>query len=1214
MAMTNTTLLKTPSAIDLSKHGVIEAHAGTGKTYTIVHFVLRILSEKVNAKGERIHIRNILLVTYTDKAAGDLKKRIREGLVKAIAEAGQGSDLSTHLSDCLNNLHEALIGTIHSVCLRILRTWPFETGVQFQTKQCAEDDGLSDAFYHIVRTDWQQRDGDDAKVIALLQENGMEIKEDHVKLIKDLAKQLLNDKCAMVDAEKLIGFTDSKSFLEHQGEAEARCAEINEEFFTGYLERWIQRLEVFTGSTGIDEKSLGLILGKIAALNVCMAQRDFLDEEWILPKKFGKDLMIDGHRTFFRKNKPLVLAYEAQMKKDLKAAEKRLKFAKGAVETPYNAALTALIAGTAQKVAKRWQQVKLEEGFITFQDMLRLTHCAVKENPTLVMQLRERLAYGIIDEFQDTSVLQWEIFKEIFVGDLRQDPSRLYIVGDPKQSIYAFQGADVSSYAKAKREVLDHDGKLYGLIENYRSIPQLIECYNSILNCPIQDDWFLHGDISYQDDGVNAKVAQAPDRKQATPDTVFPTVQVIQVSGGAEARRDKLSEHISTIIRAMVNKSVSVPEGPEWKPHVLRYEDFAVIVENHNNAEPVLAKLAEDGIPAVKYKLSGVYQSSMSRQVCTLLKALDPAGRNAAKRTAALLTSFFEKHPVSLDQAKDLEPSAPEMRMMEKWEAIIQMRRWSQLFASIIKDTKVETRLVRLSDGERQLCDLDQVVDHCIECLVQRNWTLTELTEHLGQLLEESSNAGEDEANLHSLATAQSAVKVLTMHASKGLEFPVVFLVLATSEDTVKPPCLRRWNDSEGKLHLVPETSEWPMVTDEAETERRQERRRKLYVALTRPQVTLFVPQYFNADGELTSGIGGEADLSPRLQELLDDQRQRQQEAEQAGTDYKPKLSVFNEAQWLAMDPQKPKESNDHLDPAWSVETDPAWVASYRDLKDRLRALGMQDRRSLQTSYTELSHELENERELGPSEENSEPEPDEEFESSDLPRGKDTGDALHLVLEECVEAPDWNEVPIRERLKEHLERNRVLKRLDSDEEIEKALNAAERMVKKAMEFSYDMGAPWGKFSLAALKANPNIGNCRAELEFQLAHSPDWLHGFMDVVFRVRDESNPRHPWRYHVLDWKTNSLPKYNLAHIGASVKKSHYDLQAQVYAHALHRFLEGLLQSDYDPKSNLGTAVYVYLRGFELHDELVVHVHEANSVKDADYVSRIIANWKEKR
>jgi len=1207
-------ILQSPGEVDLNRNGVIEAHAGTGKTYTIVQLVLRLLRGESNHGRAPLHIRHLLLVTYTDKAAGELKTRIREGLVSAINEASGANEilLAAHLSDCLNNMHEAMIGTIHSVSLRILRAWPFDTGVQFQTTQCSDADGLQDAFYHVIRTQWQEPESPDAKILKLLQDSGVEFTEKHQGLVLKLAKELLNDVTATLDESVLHGFTDSSAYWERKDLVQKNILDdVGEEYKKIYphWKHWLTRLLTLPK---LDDVSRDLLQLKLDTLSQLFHVQDFSSPEWSDVKNAGGRKFIDGRNAYGKANKELHSQYCDEMATLLEAPQKKSALAFTLRDEPYKIGLTALIAGTAQSVATRWQTIKAESGLISFQDMLRFTYKAVLGNPSLVEQLRERLHYGIIDEFQDTSALQWNVFERIFLADSRTNPSRIFIVGDPKQSIYAFQGADVGSYEIAKEAILRKGGKLYGLINNYRSLPDVIHGYNRILarqENSTSMDWFLHNSIAYPGTGSGARIAIPPPRKDSAQPLQFHPVQVVPLDGNASYRRKTFASHISTIIRALVGRPVMIPKGAQWESRTLQYHDFAVIVESHSAAEPFLSKLSEDGIPAVKYKLPGVFQSSLCQQVNALLKALRSTDSDSSVRLSALLTSFFHLPPISLQPEKMLEPDSAPMKMLSAWSETASHRRWGQLFAEILHDSQIETRLVRLSDGERQLCDLRQVIDHCIEYLVQRNWTLTDLTEHLDQLLTEEQG-GDEEANLHSLATANSAVHVLTMHASKGLEYPIVFVVPTSSEDSSKRPRILRWNAEDGKLHLVPDTDLWNLSVPESETQRRQERRRKLYVALTRPQLALFVPMVlkdlpqdengswdWEKASTLSSGKGCEADLSPRLLDLLRAQQ----------------VTPFDAEVWDAMPKLDPTSPVDSLDPTWSPAKNPALQDQMTRLSAQIEDLKLTARRSLQTSYTELSHDLENARELSSSEEWSEPEV---YEESALPRGKDTGDALHNVLEQCIESPTWKEIPLRKRLQEELANNNVLSKLPDEASRSLALDAAERMVRFALECPYDMG-PWGKVSLAELKFNAELGSCRAELEFQLAHKlpttqhPDWLHGFMDVVFRMRDPANPVHPWRYHVLDWKTNSLPLYDRSHIESSIVASHYDLQAKVYAHALHEFLAGLLGSTYNPEANLGTAVYVYLRAFEKHDTVDVWCHDGNPLADAAFVSERIEAWK---
>ncbi len=139
---------------------------------------------------------------------------------------------------------------------------------------------------------------------------------------------------------------------------------------------------------------------------------------------------------------------------------------------------------------------------------------------------------------------------------------------------------------------------------------------------------------------------------------------------------------------------------------------------------------------------------------------------------------------------------------LDEWVFLSSMRRWSRLFTSIQERTGIRERLVRLADGERALADLRQVIDYCVEKLYQDNYSLQQLVEHLGRLLEEKETVGQDK-NLYTLATDQSSVRVLTMHAAKGLEFPIVFVATGTSVKKNKSPDTVCWIE-DNALRIMP--------------------------------------------------------------------------------------------------------------------------------------------------------------------------------------------------------------------------------------------------------------------------------------------------------------------------------------------------------------------------------------------------------------------------
>jgi exodeoxyribonuclease V beta subunit len=1197
--MNNIKILSSPDEIDLARHGVIEAHAGTGKTYTIVQMVMRILQQTVEEAGDEarfIHIREILLVTYTEKAAGELKKRIREGIEALIAElqsAGRNdcTALIVHLENCLNNLHEAFIGTIHGVCLRLLQTWPFETGVHFNTQMVDDSEGLLDAQRESLRTDWQRAETHIPWALEQVQARGLQLEEKHFTLVRGLARGLLNAENAVLDRRTIGGFTLErlKALLDGHSAIPGDCR-MGQDFLS-LAGACVQTM------TSIIKDPRGFFNDSI----ICELQRrigvweSLLTKNQINPDTFS-DLKTygDGNRINTASTRKHPLFEQLKDFHESIPAHPFLRIVRG--ET---LPLT-LFCDAAELLRDRWVNTKQTQGLISFEDMLRLMHQAVFGNPTFCIALRRRLRFGIIDEFQDTSILQWRIFNRLFLETSADKSPRLFIVGDPKQSIYSFQGADVQSYLDAKSAIVTKQGLVYGLVNNYRSLPGIIDGCNAIL-APDADgkDWFAFdasltggGGISYPSHGTGGEVAHAPPRSSgpAYGLTNAPvSIQVMALAGSAPQRRKTMAEWTSRAIQALAGSRVSIPEGLQWKNITLDYQHFAVIVENHALADWFLECFQNEGIPAVKYKMSGVFQSPMARDLHALLRAvLYPSG-DPAPRLAALLTHFFNKHPAEIDPERDLEPCRKDLsecrhgrtclaHALEEWTACASKQRWSQLFSAIQERTGVRELLITLADGDRYLADLRQVIDYCIEKLYRDNYSLRQLVEHLGNILDERESVGQDQ-NLHVLATGKASVKVLTVHAAKGLEFPVVFAATGGSREARRGPDILAWIDDDRRKHLVPYVK-----IDEARAavpgERTayecmmaadcRERRRLLYVALTRAQALLFVPLHLEratidnngrlVEHELLEKIQKpDTDLTPRLLQVLEDAAQS-------------RLALFTEAGWAQGRFQKKAEA-----PAGS-ETVP--IADIPDI----RTLDLPGRVSRQTSYSELSREVDADRTLDRSEEVFEADDanamQEKAQRPVLPGGKQTGDALHLVIEELLRAEKINDLirnndSLTASVHRYLKRNGVFKYLSDVEAQTQAVMAAVAYIKGAL--TTPLALPSGEaVTIADLPPADRV----PEMEFLLGAAPHWVHGFMDLVFRVRND-NAAHPWRYFVLDWKSDQLERFEPAAIDAHMQERHYDLQARIYCHALDTWLKAILGDGYDPDTNLGGAVYVFVRGF---------------------------------
>jgi exodeoxyribonuclease V beta subunit len=1222
--------ITTAADIDLSRHGVIEAHAGTGKTYTIVRMVMRILEQTVDT-GKRnsryVHIREILLVTYTEKAAGELKRRIRDGIeerIDALRASGRDSrdGLPEHLEDCLNNLHEALIGTIHAVCLRLLQTWPFESRVHFAAEIVDDEEGLENALRESMRIEWQNADTFIPWAMELMKSRGQRLEEGHFGLIRKTAKELLDKEHAELDRIVTKGLKLQGLAGEFAG-IDRRIETAQTDFFAK-LESLIVALRKARDSGKMAADRLILLNERLPEL-IGMSTESRLDLKILInPCKVGRSVIYTKPES-----KKIPCFEEADRCAETVRAHALVK-ALGEREAVLSRLTMALVCDAAEILADRWNGAKRDKGCISYNDMLQLMRGAARESMAFVNELRARLRYAIIDEFQDTSLLQWEIVNHLFIANAGDDGPRMFIVGDPKQSIYSFQGADVRSYLKAKRELLGNDGREYTLKQNFRSHREILDGCNAIVACKAgEEDWFLMGGqkgngISYRADDV----ARPPDERTVPPASHLPcpAVQVMALAGGAPKRRSDMAQHACSVIKNLRGIKISVPDGLAWKDRTLDYEDFAIIVEAHRHAEFFLDAFNDQGIPAVKYKMEGVFQSPMARDLITLLRTIARRESAAAPRLAALLTHFFNRGPEAIDPERDLEPCSKGVwcagddaciaHALQEWTDLADRLLWARLFRSIQVRTGVRERLMRLRDGERHLADLRQVIDYCMEKLCRDNLGLVRLVEHLGRLYREEERAGQDR-NLHALATQKSSVKVLTMHAAKGLEFPVVFVATGGSKAAPKSPNALLWTAPDGKKMVLPYLSiSDARIAGEGNSpeslyleQARQERRRLLYVALTRAQALLFAPMHYKEiiPGETGAiqwnackkpGPSGDDDLTPRLGKLLDDSSESK---------LLPKVSLFDEnrfKQTAAKGIGAPPKATSPVEP---------------EVLPDIKALLLASRIRRQTSYTQLSRQAATAREIDRSEEDDEDTLRDALQKerarSDLPGGKRTGDALHLVIEELLRSENIDDAMGRmeEIVEKRLADNGILhaierfskSAIEADERRKKAVACAAKCIRGALTAPLEV-PDGGTVEVLSLDPTDRI----AEMEFMLGVEPHWVHGYMDLVFRVKNNMAKKHPYRYHVLDWKSDTIDTFDAKRLDERIHERHYDLQAKLYCHALDTYLKGVLGNSYDPQENLGGAVYVFLRGFEGPDNKGnrrVWVRVAEPEHDREYVAELI-------
>lgn len=1029
------------NGIDLSRHGILEAHAGTGKTHTIVEMVLELLQET-----PRLKLSQILLVTYTQKAAGELVKRIRERLERAEAEC-QDAALQAHLRSCLIELPECWIGTIHSVSLRILRSWPFESSTPLRTELVDDEQGLEEALRETWRTvNWPWREA------------------------------------------------------------------------SGTIEEWLL------------EKSAQRLLERARSLSLTA-----LDPQARLLPEGDEPELQDA-------------ATPAKTKKERDAQEQRR--------------LGFFLARWSREACRLWRDRKEREGLVSYNDMLSRLAQAL-ENDSFRSLVRREIRVGIVDEFQDTSSLQWSIFRRWFVEDNPSMEPRLFLVGDPKQSIYSFQGADVRTYLKACDELEKAGGKRHQLKENWRSTGPMVESVNRLL---CQSPWFAGG-IDYPESAAAHVPARADDGPERRNDWLSASLLVRRETGSAAQRRAGYAEAVARAILDWHGRKAWLPKGNTWIEQSLDWHDFAVLLQTRTSLAAFRRAFRRHGIPWSFYKQQGVFASRAARELRVLLSALHEPATEMRLRVQALLTRFFAVPLESLDPSQRLSESAPEGQILSRLRELASEANWPRLFREIHGSTAIQSRLLAEPDGDRQWMDLRQVSRHALEYLLTGNGGLPELIEHLGRLADGEESAAQDE-NLHARETERGRVQILTMHVSKGLDFPVVFLATAGKPRSSE---LQRWIGEGPQLHLCPkEFREVP----EAKLQAEEEQMRLYYVALTRSKLALVAPCFATQRG---SKLSYDDLLSQRLATALE-------------------AGLSGIAAWEPPSLAVPMASEDLRRRAFL----PARPGS------EIEALALPHRRRFLSSYTALSQPgplpgLEGRGSRSEEFEEVPETPDDDW----LPRGARTGDCLHELLEGFLGREDlsWCEAPGEEI---EAECARALRRHGLAEDLSPRVA---RLLASVLRSPLPL--PSGKTTRLCDLAPKDR---RAEVEFHAAFGDDgqilsqtqtpgsrprgWLVGYIDLLFRVEDI--------WYVLDWKTTWLPGWDPASLNEGMTSHDYRLQASLYSEVISRSIRG---------AHFGGAVYVFLRAFAGDTAATSGVWSALPSPDDAYLSRErLTRWLHER
>ncbi|MDR4842185.1 exodeoxyribonuclease V subunit beta [Klebsiella quasipneumoniae] len=1144
--MTDTAESLDPLRLPLRGERLIEASAGTGKTFTIAALYLRLL---LGLGGEAaypraISVEELLVVTFTEAATEELRGRIRSNIHELriacmrgesdnplysalLAEIADKDDAAKTLLLAERQMDEAAVFTIHGFCQRMLSLNAFESGMLFE-QQLIEDE--SRLRYQACADFWRRHcyplTRDIAAVIHDVWKGPRDLLKSLDRWLQGEAPQLKSppaaDETLAERHQQIIGRIDSlkQQWREQVGEIE------------GVLE-----------DSGLDRRKFnrgnqGKWLGKVTA----WAQEETLSYQ--LPdalEKFAQSFLLERTKAGGEPPvHPLFSAVESLLASSL--------------------TLTDLVLARAMvEIRDAVAREKRRRGELGFDDMLSRLDEALRgdSGEALASAIRQRFPVAMIDEFQDTDPQQYRIFRRIW----RQRPeTALLLIGDPKQAIYAFRGADIFTYMKARGDVAAH----YTLDTNWRSSPGMVGSVNRLFS--LSDNPFMFREIPF----LPVKSAAKNQGLRFTVDAAdVPAMNVWLMPGdtvGAGDYQTFMAQLCATQIRDWLSAGqqgrARLWRGETSRP--VQASDITVLVRNRLEAAQVREALQTLGIPSVYLSnRDSVFETLEAQELLWLLQAvLSPERENTLR--SALATSMFGLTALDIENLNQDE---------QAWDALVEefseyRQIWRQrgvmpMLRALMTARHIAENLLATRGGERRLTDIlhiSELLQEAASQLESEHALVRWLTQHIA---EPDSNAASQQMRLES---DKHLVQIVTIHKSKGLEYPLVWL-----------PFIARFRKQDQAFYHDRETfaAVLDLGQDEAslelaEAERLAEDLRLLYVALTRAVwhcslgvAPLSSRKSGNSDFHL-SALGrllqaGEAmdaaGLAARLADFCHGDIALQRPGELDLTPW--------QAPAASIPPLSARELQRRIADDWRV-------TSYSGLQQHGFSGGQDLLPRLDVDAAGVGEVVE----------------DPQLTPHQFPRGAAPGTFLHSLFEEL----DFTQPVPDGWMAEKLQLSGfdaqwapvltdwlggVLKtRLPGPDIALNQLAARDKQVEMAFYLPIAQLLTAERLDALIRQYDP-LSADTPPLDFRQVRG--MLKGFIDLVFR--------HEGRYYLLDYKSNWLGEdreaYTRPAMEQAMRAHRYDLQYQLYSLALHRYLRHRL-ADYDYDRHFGGVIYLFLRGMD--------------------------------
>ena len=1143
---------------------LIEASAGTGKTFTIAGLFLRLILE------QDLSASQILVVTYTVAATEELRDRIRQTLAKAREAFSTGAsdepflqellkkhgdrakELAARLTVALDGFDEAPIYTIHGFCQRVLKDRAFETGSLFDTELVTDPMPL---LRQLVEDYWRMRFYRAGRLpIAFALKN---------KLSPDKLLPLVQESLPH-PALKLL------PHLEGRDPASPAAARL-EELFNSLQETWRKDKGTIRSRFGSGARWANRpysndeeMAQAFAKVEHCLGAQDFPPAALDGLLRFSKSAIAE---KVSRKVKGSVAPEHAffDLCEELAAAEKNY--------------VIGLKLGALRHVEQELPPRKDELKIQFYDDLLRNVHRALtgEQGQRLATALRRQYAAALIDEFQDTDPLQYEIFRRVFAAP----ESFLFLIGDPKQAIYGFRGADLFTYLKASRQA----GHAYTLKENWRSESGLVRAVNTVFAESPRPFVFEHIDFH----PVEAK-GEADQQPLKVNGERQPALRLWFWRRGHKALTMEAAQQ--TLPAVVASEVVALLNGPTiLGDRRLLPGDIAVLVPRNRQAQLLQEALGKLKVPSVLYTTASLFESREVVEMQRVLAAIADPTRES-ELLAALGTDLLGLTGAQLEglAKNDAEWQGTLERFHEYLDQWLR-RGFIQMFRSFTQREQVRPRLLAFPNGERRLTNLLHLAEVLHQASLEHRLGVAGLLKWIAEQRQAKDQASEE--HQLRLETDEKAVKLVTIHKSKGLEYPVVFCpfswTAAKIEHAGEEQVLFHERKSE-ELTRDLGSPDYNAHRQLALVERLAESVRLLYVALTRAKHRCYFVwgAFKGAEASAAARLlhpspGDEPDAvvaqENHFKSLDDDQLLadlRELVDQSAGPDGGPAIEV-----------------QDLPEPTKTTLTASASVGPALECREFTGVIARDWRISSFTSLTaNQSEELPDHDALDAGARAELPASG----ISAFPGGAKPGTCLHKILEH-LDFAQWDQPAavdlVREQLRAHglsadefagviVDMLGRVMTVQLDGKVPgltlAQISAAQRL--NELEFYFPLHKISPETLRPLLREHRFVGaeNAAAEPEgFSFTPVQGMLKGFIDLVFEFEG--------RFYVLDWKSNWLGNrvedYSAAALADEVRRRHYYFQYQLYTAALDRYLR-LRLPGYSYEKHFGGVYYVFLRGVD--------------------------------